>query len=916
MKKAFFIALLALVAFAENALAQTYTLARTFQNPSTDIDDEFGLTIALFDNNLLIGALEDDTFGPNQGIVYLVEISTGNILRTFQDPTPNPNDGEVGFGVSIAVNGNQILIGAHRDDVVDGDDGAVYLFDGLSGALLQTFNNPAPEGVGGGDLFGSSATFVGNNVLISSPGEDAEATNAGRVYLFDGATGVLIHTFLNPTPAIHATFGNRIAVAGNFIIIRSRFNEEASLDAGAVYVFDSSSFVLIRTILNPAPDPNDDFGSFVATDGNKILAGASGNDTGGTNSGVSYLFDGMTGTLLHTFLNPTAAANDLFGSAGGIFGSKVLIGAPFDDTGATDAGAAYLFDLNTHNLISTFSNPNPAFDDRFGSSFVVLGNDIYIGAPGQTQLNQGKVYCFVQQPIANAGMDKEICAGQSVTIGGNPTATSGTPPYIYSWTPMTGLNNATIANPTASSASTTTYTVQVTDANGAMATDQMIVTVNPKPVADAGVDRAVLFGLTTTLGGGSTASGGTPPYTYSWSPITGLNNPNAANPKARMTSTVTYTVTVTDAKGCITTDQVIVTVQGYVLLSNGYLKISKNKDSKGDIHSNNKIEFLAGAPGTHVGNLTAKDDIIIQTKNTIQGNATAGDDLFLYGTALITGIKQDHANVATVVVPGFSYSAGGSNVTVPVNGSKILAPGSYGTVFVDDKGTLNLSAGDYYMNSLDTDPSAIISINASSEPVNIYVVSNLQFDNSVQVKLTGGTSDKVLFVSLQNLKVSVGNKAIIYGTLIAPNAQVQLMNESKIKGGVYASSITLDPLVKFYHHTSPGTFPKEFEGDAYEVASDQSRVSSYQLEQNYPNPFNPSTTIGFTMPEAREVTLAIYNTNGQLVKTLVSGAMTAGRHSVIWDAHGTSGQAVVSGVYLAVFKAGEARQVRRLILMK
>ncbi|GEM_PF-4770567 len=337
---------------------------------------------------------------------------------------------------------------------------------------------------------------------------------------------------------------------------------------------------------------------------------------------------------------------------------------------------------------------------------------------------------------------------------------------------------------------------------------QIILNIAPPLTANAGADRSLLYALTTTLGGSPTASGGTPPYTYSWSPMTGLDNPNAANPMAKATSTTTHTVTVTDANHATATDQVVITVQSFVLLSDGYLKINQNKDSKGDIHSNSKLEFQPGAPGTHIGNLTAKSDIAIQTKNTIQGNATAGDNLYLFGTAKVTGTKKDHANVAIIPLPAYSYSAGGSNITVPNNGTQTLAPGSYGEVRVKNKATLKLSAGNYYMNVLNCDPNAILSINAAPQSgANIYVVKDFQFGNSAQVKLTAGSSDKVLFVTLQSQKVNVGNSAILYGTLVLPKAQVQFLNSSKIKGAVYASSISIDSLVKFYHHTSPGTFP-------------------------------------------------------------------------------------------------------------
>ncbi|MCG3156243.1 MAG: hypothetical protein DKINENOH_02866 [bacterium] len=101
------------------------------------------------------------------------------------------------------------------------------------------------------------------------------------------------------------------------------------------------------------------------------------------------------------------------------------------------------------------------------------------------------------------------------------------------------------------------------------------------------------------------------------------------------------------------------------------------------------------------------------------------------------------------------------------------------------------------------------------------------------------------------------------------------------------------------------------------VASNESNIpSSYVLHGNYPNPFNPTTVISFQLPVYSEVTLSIFNTNGQLVKQLVAGEMSAGRHSFTWDATNERGERVASGVYLYVIKAGEFTAQRKLILMK
>ncbi len=98
-----------------------------------------------------------------------------------------------------------------------------------------------------------------------------------------------------------------------------------------------------------------------------MLIGAHQDDTGATDAGAAYLFS-TNGTLLTTFTNPTPASADYFGISVAAVGSdRVLIGAYRDDTGATDAGAAYLFSTNG-TLLTTFTNPTPASGDYFGFS--------------------------------------------------------------------------------------------------------------------------------------------------------------------------------------------------------------------------------------------------------------------------------------------------------------------------------------------------------------------------------------------------------------------------------------------------------------------------------------------------------------------------------------------------------------------
>ncbi|MDP6593180.1 MAG: penicillin acylase family protein [Candidatus Marinimicrobia bacterium] len=85
----------------------------------------------------------------------------------------------------------------------------------------------------------------------------------------------------------------------------------------------------------------------------------------------------------------------------------------------------------------------------------------------------------------------------------------------------------------------------------------------------------------------------------------------------------------------------------------------------------------------------------------------------------------------------------------------------------------------------------------------------------------------------------------------------------------------------------------------------------YSLYQNYPNPFNATTAIGFDVPEASELRIAIYDLSGREVAVLVSGGVITGRHEVAWDASGFP-----SGLYFAQLIAGNLHQTMKLILLK
>ncbi len=141
-------------------------------------------------------------------------------------------------------------------------------------------------------------------------------------------------------------------------------------------------------------------------------------------------------------------------------------------------------------------------------------------------------------PAVSAGLNQSICQGTNATL-------TGAGGVSYLWSPI-GSTSATI---TVSPAATTNYILHGTDINGCVNTDTVLVTVHPSPPANAGIDKVICPGSSTTL----TATGGT---SYLWAPGGNVTSSILVSPVI----TTSYIVTVTDGFGCIDKDTVIVTV--------------------------------------------------------------------------------------------------------------------------------------------------------------------------------------------------------------------------------------------------------------------------------------------------------------------------------------------------------------------
>jgi hypothetical protein len=370
-------------------LATLVQAAVQFSNPSPGAGDAFGISqCAVGNTRVLIGAYRDDTTGAmDAGAAYLFD-TNGSLLGTYTNPVPVT--GGV-FGSSVATVGtNTILIGAPGNSI----GGAAYLFS-AGGALITAFTNPFPEPNGD---FGISVAALGNDrVVIADWLDDAGGNNAGAFHVFN-TNGLLLASGRGLQES--GTLGSGIAVVGSRMVVGSRIligapNFDVNLVAGkpgAAFLFNTNG-VLLTTITNPTPAGNERFGDAVAVlDDDRILINAPGE----SGTGGAYLFT-TSGTLLTTFTNPTPVSGDNFGwSMSGIAGRWVLIGAPLDNGGGVGSGAAYLFNTNGV-LLYMFAKPSVGVTDFFGHAVTWIGeNRVLISAQGDDAgaTNTGAAYLF------------------------------------------------------------------------------------------------------------------------------------------------------------------------------------------------------------------------------------------------------------------------------------------------------------------------------------------------------------------------------------------------------------------------------------------------------------------------------------------------------------------------------------------
>ena len=364
--------------------------------------DHFGYSVSLSGNRALVGARWNDDNGIDSGSAYLFDYDG---MNWSQSAKLIANDGatEDQFGRSVSLSGDRVLVGAYLDDDNGIDSGSAYVFDFTGGSWIQTQKLTDGDGAAG-DEFGHSVSLSGNRALVGAIGDDDNGLDTGSAYVFDydGMNWRQSAKLSASDGATDDEFGYSVSLSGDRALVGARWDDDNGSRSGSAYVFDYDGMNWSQSQKLTASDgaKDDFFGHSVSLSGDRALVGAYRDSDNGSRSGSAYVFDydGMSWSQSAKLVATDGATNDYFSSSVSLSGDRVLVSAGGDDDNGFDSGSAYVFDYDGINWTQSAKliASDGASYDYFGSSVSISGDRALVGARGDDDngFDSGSAYVF------------------------------------------------------------------------------------------------------------------------------------------------------------------------------------------------------------------------------------------------------------------------------------------------------------------------------------------------------------------------------------------------------------------------------------------------------------------------------------------------------------------------------------------
>jgi len=307
----------------------------------------FGYAVEIRGNVLAVGAPFDNDIGINAGAVYIFELQDGEHWIETQKITSALADEQDNFGISVAIEDNYMVVGAHNDEIDKFMQGSVYVYRNAYGGWYYNRKLYASDATAY-DNFGRCIDVGNQHIIVGATGKDDNGSNSGATYIYEIGSWAEYKLPVSNSDVNHR-FGTSVAISGDNAFVGSRgLNSE---DIGGIvykYQFNGTNWIEESVIESPNSNLSEQFGATIDIDGGILLIGAPHSPNVWNYVGTTYVYGLDDGFNVHYDQQISASDyyyQDNFSGAIGVSGSKVIIGSANDDDRGSNSGSAYIYDV-------------------------------------------------------------------------------------------------------------------------------------------------------------------------------------------------------------------------------------------------------------------------------------------------------------------------------------------------------------------------------------------------------------------------------------------------------------------------------------------------------------------------------------------------------------------------------------------
>ena len=835
--------------------------------------DEFGTKLAMSGDYAIVGAPRKDGVGRNSGAAYIFRRQGTEWIEQAKLLASDEARADY-FGISVAIDADTALVGAHRSNEPLADCGSAYVFERTGENWNQTAKLTAPD-PDSFAYFGFSVGIDGDTAIVGATRDDEAGNDAGAAYIFvRNQFGWAPQAKLigNNTES-EDNFGYAVDVHGDFAIATSPKNR----GSGSAYIYKREGIeweqkrnrVRIRMIPID-PDGASAFGVSVDLRGNTAVIGATGGNVGEDVVGAAYIFTQNEPPFCNQHTKLVAAdrnGGDQLGFAVAIGENEneVIAGAPKQDAGGLASGAAYIFGQREGASwveSAKLSDGETASEDQFGVSVAISGNFAVSGAQQDDDIapNAGAAYIFERSGflwLQRAKLTTDNA--QAGDLFGNAVAMDGE-------TVLVGAPGVDEAGPEAGAA----YVfVQV----GEEWIQQARLIGDDLEIFDRFGAAVAVHGDTAIVG----AYGKDGIGTDSGAAYVFVRSGTSWTQQAKLTH-----------QGAVPGDLFGFAVGVYEdnALIGAYRSDAAGPDSG--------AAYLFTRNGR-----TWTQDLLLIPNDISVGDEFGYSVNLTKGAAIIGAPKEDR-------------------LLDDIGAAYIFVETRNGWVQQAKLGASDAETGDEFGSAVAIhEDTAIVGAWKDNHPL-----ADPDGDPSLQLDKGSAYSflrDGLSWVEKRRIEASGTRRSDLFGSSVAIKGSFAIVGAlgSDNAGDNSGSAFIYNPIDLGFRVAD---VPFSVDPSSH-LLSALGYIKQTAILQNYPNPFNPETWFPYDLAEEAVVVLEIYDVRGGLVRQLNIGLQAPGSYrsqekAAYWDGRDQYGTKVASGIYFYTFSAGDFQRTRRMVILK